>query len=412
MKCFQSQRIVQMNNYFTHYSTLRRTCLLFIGSVSLLGSIFHCSRSIYSPNRSLQDSLQSQPIILLFTHNHSAKTRENICRGTRNGGHVVHFQSCPKKCEFSCRIEDFHQRSPAALLFFGEDFSWSFKLSDRNRTSTQQRWIFWSWEAPIHHPEYTKSNLTFNWFAISLVSTMFLLISFRTMTYRADSDIVHNYGRYIAHNQSKGIRDRQSIDGYLSSTGNQSTFDSKREFSLRQNRILWFVSNCQARSRRNDLAAQIKLLYPVDQYGRCSQSNQTGSFEGMLVQYKFYLAFESTHCEDYITEKTFYNSLAHGSIPIVLGPTEENTRKLLPPHSFLHVDHFKTTKELVDTLHRIGHNPDEFSSYHRWRDVYRVLTWKSNYFLDDRFCDLCIKLHEDRQPKVYSNFSAWLNRCH
>jgi hypothetical protein len=107
---------------------------------------------------------QSSPLILLYTHNHSIKTRDNICRGIRNGGHIVNFDKCPQKCEFSCRIEDFKQRSPDAVLFFGEDFYWSFKLTDQNRTSYQQRWIFWSWEAPIHHPKYTKSHLTFNWF--------------------------------------------------------------------------------------------------------------------------------------------------------------------------------------------------------------------------------------------------------
>jgi hypothetical protein len=112
---------------------------------------------------------QSLPLILLYTHNHSVKTRDNICRGIRNGDHVVNFDNCPNKCEFSCQIKDFKQRSPLAVLFFSEDFYWSFKLTDQNRTSFQQRWIFWSWEAPIHHPEYTKSHLTFNWFVITLL---------------------------------------------------------------------------------------------------------------------------------------------------------------------------------------------------------------------------------------------------
>ncbi len=106
---------------------------------------------------------QSYPLILLYTHNYSFKTRDNICRGIRNGGHIVNFDQCPKKCEFSCQIEDLKKRSPLALLFFGEDFYWSFKLTDQDRTSYQQRWIFWSWEAPINHQEYTKSHLTFNW---------------------------------------------------------------------------------------------------------------------------------------------------------------------------------------------------------------------------------------------------------
>ena len=110
-----------------------------------------------------KDVNQSFPVILLYTYNHSFKTRDNICQGIRNGGHVVNFDKCTKKCKFSCRLEDFNQRSPHAVLFFGEDFQWSFKLTDRNRSSMSQRWIFWSWEAPINHPEYTKSGLTFNW---------------------------------------------------------------------------------------------------------------------------------------------------------------------------------------------------------------------------------------------------------
>lgn len=159
-----------MNYYFNRFSTLRRRSRVFIFLFNLLGLICLYFHSIHHLHQSLESSVQCRPLILLYTHNHSVKTRDNICRGTRNGGHVVHFQSCPKKCEFSCRIGDFHQRSPAAVLFFGEDFSWPFQLSDRNRTSTQQRWIFWSWEAPIHHPEYTRSTqLTFNWFVRSLL---------------------------------------------------------------------------------------------------------------------------------------------------------------------------------------------------------------------------------------------------
>ncbi len=104
------------------------------------------------------------PLILLYTYNYSVKTRDSICRGVRNGGRVVNFDKCPRKCEFSCRLEDFKQRSPHAVLFFGEDFSWPFRLTNQNRSSAKQRWIFWSWEAPINHPEYTKSGLTFNWF--------------------------------------------------------------------------------------------------------------------------------------------------------------------------------------------------------------------------------------------------------
>ncbi|CAF1259618.1 unnamed protein product [Rotaria sordida] len=341
------------------------------------------------------NSNQSLALILLYTHNHSIKTRDNICRGIRNGGHIVHFDRCPKKCEFSCLIEDFKERSPSAILFFAEDFYWSFHLSNQNRTSFKQRWIFWSWEAPIHHPKYTKSHLTFNW----------------TMTYRQDSDIVHSYGRYIFRNLSYTIRDYQSIDYYLSSPNNQSTFNTRKEFSFRKNRILWFVSNCNTRTKRNEIAENLKKYFHIDQYGKCSNLPIKDNFEQLLFNYKFYLAFENAYCRDYITEKAFYNSLAHGSIPIVLGPNEENYKNILPPNSFIHIDQFKNLKNLADRLDHVSNNIDIFSFYHQWRIDYRLLTWKSNYFIDDRFCDLCIKLHDDLTPKSYLNFSRWLNQC-
>ena len=128
--------------------------------------ILYQSKEFY-PNITYQiDASQSIPLILLYTFNHSKKTRDSICRGIRNGGSAVTFDGCPYKCQFSCRMEDFHGHSTLAVLFFGEDFYWPFKLTDANRTSHKQKWIFWSWEAPINHPEYLKSGLSFNWFVL------------------------------------------------------------------------------------------------------------------------------------------------------------------------------------------------------------------------------------------------------
>ena len=148
--------------FSTFVSLSRRTFLLcFVVSViNMVG--FHWSIGVTLRVR-MNRTDDVQPLILLYTHNHSRKTENNICRGLRNENHLVHFDACPKKCRFSCRREDFHRPETLAVLFFGEDFYWSFRLSDRNRTSFDQRWIFWSWEAPIHHPEYTRSSLTFNW---------------------------------------------------------------------------------------------------------------------------------------------------------------------------------------------------------------------------------------------------------
>ena len=237
------------------------------------------------------------------------------------------------------------------------------------------------------------------------------------MTYRQDSDIVHDYGRYIARNLSHTIRDHQAIDFYLSSKDNRSTFDSNVEFHNRKNKIVWFVSNCHTRAKRHDIAEQISKSFPVDQYGQCSHlkknENRLSSddFERTLFEYKFYLAFENANCRDYISEKAFYNALAHGSIPVVFGSNVENYRSILPPHSFVHVEQYENVEDVTSELSRISEDLKVFESYHEWRVDYRLIAWPSNYFLDDRFCDLCIKLYEDGKQKSYGNFSQWLNQC-
>ncbi len=100
-----------------------------------------------------------------------------------------------------------------------------------------------------------------------------------------------------------------------------------QEYRSRKHQILWFVSNCRSRTKRHQIAEEINKHFPIDQYGQCSYFNRTRkripskSFEPTLSQYKFYLAFENTNFQDYITEKAFYNALAHGRILVVLGAT-------------------------------------------------------------------------------------------
>ncbi|CAF1363126.1 unnamed protein product, partial [Didymodactylos carnosus] len=336
----------------------------------------------------------NKPLILLYTHNFSIKTRDNICKG-KKGSHLVNFDYCPYKCDFSCQLKDFNRST--VVLFFGEDFSWPFQLTNNNRTSANQIWVFWSWEAPIQHPEYTKSGLSFNW----------------TMTYRRDSDIWHTYGKYIHRNLSRSINDAQCVDFY-NSPNNQSTFNIPNEFLKRKNRILWIVSNCNAKTYRNQIALKLGRYYPIDQYGSCTNKTRLSEeqFGKILFGYKFYLAFENSHCLDYITEKVFYNALVHGSIPIVMGASETNYVELLPKSSFMYITHSSNFTAFASELVRIGSDIDRYRTYHEWRAEYRVLTWPNGYYLDDKFCDLCTKLQQKTyQPKAYTNFSNWLNKC-
>ena len=89
---------------------------------------------------------------------------------------------------------------------------------------------------------------------------------------------------------------------------------------------------------------------------------------GPLAAYKFYLAFEnSIHCNDYISEKFWRNSLNQGLVPIVFGPHPDDMNALAPPNSFIHVENFKSKAALVDYLEYLDGNDTAYLEYHQWR---------------------------------------------
>lgn len=90
----------------------------------------------------------------------------------------------------------------------------------------------------------------------------------------------------------------------------------------------WFVSNCIAKSNREKVAKNLikelaKYNQTVDIYGwcgnlQCPRDRLHDCLKGMETKYYFYLAFENSLSEDYVTEKILY-PLQHYTVPIVFG---------------------------------------------------------------------------------------------
>lgn len=123
-----------------------------------------------------------------------------------------------------------------------------------------------------------------------------------------------------------------------------------------------------------------------------------------MSEYLFYLVFENSECEDYLTEKSFNNAYSKGAIPVIMGPTVNNCELLLPPNSFLHIDNYKSSKELAAHLLEISKSDEILLSYHRWRNDFELLN-EHGYFGSKSYhwCRVCEALnYNDQAEKVYT----------
>ena len=185
------------------------------------------------------------------------------------------------------------------------------------------------------------------------------------------------------------------------------------QFNTRQSNAIWFVSNCEPKARL-EYYKQLVTYYPtIKVYGNCVSKNNSNSCHrgsqceiSELSKNKFYLAFESQSCRDYITEK-FWRSLSHGIIPIVFGPrNKQSLERIAPPNSFIYTGDFKNVSDLAKHLNEINQNRTLFSEYHRWRRFYQVLHRPEDIEYC-RFCELCYRLNTNEKRSFYQDLNQF-----
>ncbi len=84
-------------------------------------------------------------------------------------------------------------------------------------------------------------------------------------------------------------------------------------------------------------------------------------------KYKFYLSFENSVCEDYVTEK-FFKVLNYNKIPIVLGGA--NYAKFAPSKSYIDVRDFQPIGQLAEYLKYLDKNKTAYSEYFEWKSYF------------------------------------------
>lgn len=222
------------------------------------------------------------------------------------------------------------------------------------------------------------------------------------MTYRMDSDIPVPYGRTVLSEKFR----------------NQSFFHS--ELKRKKKLAAVMGSNCAGSNGRWNYVRELKLLLgkDLDIYGHCLNGDTTtcpGHFNkdcDILNEYKFYLAFENSNCREYLTEKVFWNGYKKFAIPVIMGAPREDSERLLPPNSFLHVSDFSNSSALANFLKYLHRNDDNYLKFHEWRSKYVVIN-EHGYFgsLSRHYCRICEALHyNSMEAKVYDNFENFWSK--
>lgn len=206
---------------------------------------------------------------------------------------------------------------------------------------------------------------------------------------------------------------------------------------------VWFVSRCYTPNRREEYVRELSKYIQVDIYGACGTrpdpckkiTNKFARVEcvnRLLNIYKFYLAFENSNCQSYITEK-YYKLYKEETIftvdivPIVRGAQLSDYESIAPTqHSFIYAPAYPGPKSLAEYILYLDRNDTAYLEYFNWKRelLSRLRKIPENFlsFSNSRFyvkpkyispmCDLCLHLHNRtylQEKKTGFNVSKNLN---
>ncbi|XP_063065005.1 alpha-(1,3)-fucosyltransferase 7-like [Engraulis encrasicolus] len=235
-----------------------------------------------------------------------------------------------------------------------------------------QGWVWFSIESPAHNGNLRPFAGKFNY----------------TMSYRRDADFFMPYGWLAPRHVAPGMTVEDLIP--------------KKKSHL----ACWIVSNYAAHHRRTRVYNRLKQVIKVEVYGGAVHRRLDGKDKLPTISHcYFYLAFENSEFQDYITEKLWSNALEGGAVPVVLGPSRRNYEAMIPKDSFIHVDDFRSVEELGQFLKQVAEDRERYASYFKWKLNYTV-AHTSNWLVEPQ-CRICTKINTLQRPKVYRDLQSW-----
>ncbi|XP_048386971.2 4-galactosyl-N-acetylglucosaminide 3-alpha-L-fucosyltransferase 9-like [Stegostoma tigrinum] len=283
-------------------------------------------------------------------------------------GQKFELNSCKSKfnihdCHLTANRSLFNKSH--AVLFHHRDINGDLSNLPTQPRPTFQKWIWMNLESPSHAPKRTGLNKLFN----------------LSLTYRRNADIEMPYG---------------------SLSMNKVPLDFK--LPSKSCLVCWIVSNWNSNHARVKYYNVLSKYIKINTYGQAFRKHLISKdLIPTISSCKFYLSFENSVHEDYITEK-LYNALLAGTVPVVLGPSRKNYENYIPADSFIHVDDFKSAQELAAYLHKLNDNEDLYMNYFKWRKYYTV---RIAHFWDEHACNVCENIKQHQKYRSFSNLEKW-----
>ncbi|KAF2883434.1 hypothetical protein ILUMI_22744 [Ignelater luminosus] len=258
--------------------------------------------------------------------------------------------------------------------------------------NTNQIWTFVTEESPLNtYADYMLQCPSFdgyfNW----------------SMTYRMDADIPFPYGRTVALTPEE-----------------EGKFDFDKWNKAKNQNVLITIlgSHCHAKNSRWPYVQKLRKYISLHTFGECGENKCPGYYRkdcDLLSRYKFYLAFENSNCNEYITEKVWWNSFGKNAIPIIMGTTKRILNQTLPPNSYIHINDFVNPRRLAQYIIYLNNTPRELEKYLEWKNHFKVLN-EHGYFQSksELYCRACEALnYNSKKKKVYNNLNKyWFqNQC-
>lgn len=226
-------------------------------------------------------------------------------------------------------------------------------------------WIWFELESPVHT------------FGLSdIPNDMFQL----TSTYQNDSDIWQPYCMIEP-------RKNDNATATKTLTNNINYAAGKTKMAL------IFMTHCVG--YRQKLINKFKEYIKVDFVGPCSSENvidclrHSENCVQKQKQYKFFLSWENSYCDGYITEKFFERSLQMGLVPVILTKGYLSDITVAPPGSYINILDYPDIESLAKHLKYLDANDTAYNEYHAWRKNYDAP-------ITDFHCSMCEKLWEKK----------------